>query len=186
MFAPFLLERKTRFELATLALARRCSTPEPLPHILVEESGFEPLKAKLTDLQSAPFGHSGTPPHYLWSWQRDLNPRPADYKSAALPAELCQRILSDRTAQSVFLLAIRIGFEPTTSSVTGWHSNQLNYRTAFACPFMLSMYCRFSFGESCMNIRPFYQNALLIFAKKPAQNLYMVGATGLEPVTPCL
>ena len=28
------LERKTRFELATLALARRCSTPEPLPHIL--------------------------------------------------------------------------------------------------------------------------------------------------------
>ena len=28
------LKRKTRFELATLALARRCSTPEPLPHIL--------------------------------------------------------------------------------------------------------------------------------------------------------
>ena len=28
------LERKTRFELATLALARRCSTPEPLPHTL--------------------------------------------------------------------------------------------------------------------------------------------------------
>ena len=28
------MERKTRFELATLALARRCSTPEPLPHIL--------------------------------------------------------------------------------------------------------------------------------------------------------
>ena len=27
------LERKTRFELATLALARRCSTPEPLPHM---------------------------------------------------------------------------------------------------------------------------------------------------------
>ena len=28
------MERKTRFELATLALARRCSTPEPLPHTL--------------------------------------------------------------------------------------------------------------------------------------------------------
>ena len=26
------LERKTGFEPATLALARRCSTPEPLPH----------------------------------------------------------------------------------------------------------------------------------------------------------
>ena len=33
MFADFKLERKTRFELATLALARRCSTTEPLPHI---------------------------------------------------------------------------------------------------------------------------------------------------------
>ncbi len=29
---------------------------------MVEESGFEPLKLKATDLQSAPFGHSGTPP----------------------------------------------------------------------------------------------------------------------------
>ena len=27
-----------------------------------------------------------------WSWQRDLNPRPADYKSAALPTELCQHM----------------------------------------------------------------------------------------------
>lgn len=58
------VERKTRFELATLALARRCSTPEPLPHDLVEGDGFEPSKAQLTDLQSAPFGHSGIPPHY--------------------------------------------------------------------------------------------------------------------------
>ena len=56
-----ILERKTRFELATLALARRCSTPEPLPHMLVEGDGFEPSKAQLTDLQSAPFGHSGIP-----------------------------------------------------------------------------------------------------------------------------
>ena len=98
----FLLERKTRFELATLALARRCSTPEPLPLIiLVEGDGFEPSKAQLTDLQSAPFGHSGIPrrlsrtKHYntyllnvqciFWSWRRESNPQPADYKSAALP-----------------------------------------------------------------------------------------------------
>jgi hypothetical protein len=26
----------------------------------------------------------------LWSWRRDSNPRPSDYKSDALPAELRQ------------------------------------------------------------------------------------------------
>ncbi len=29
---------------------------------------------------------------HIWSWWTDLNPRPADYKSAALPTELHQRI----------------------------------------------------------------------------------------------
>ena len=38
-----------------------------------------------TDLQSAPFGRSGTLPYIIkflfwWSWWTDLNPRPADYK----------------------------------------------------------------------------------------------------------
>ena len=47
---------------------------------------------KTTDLQSAPFGHSGNLPYYdRWSWWTDLNPRPADYKSAALPTELHQQ-----------------------------------------------------------------------------------------------
>ena len=31
--------------------------------IMVGEGGFEPPKALLTDLQSAPFGHSGIPPY---------------------------------------------------------------------------------------------------------------------------
>ena len=146
------LERKTRFELATLALARRCSTPEPLPLIIgrgrwirtTESSanGFtvrplwplgNPSKFCLPDyytitfvnvqqifffllelvegitqmlricrschrsawlrtsrcfkvhrtfpLRSSPFGFDSL----YWSWWRESNPQPADYKSAALP-----------------------------------------------------------------------------------------------------
>ena len=69
------------------------------PQHLVGESRFELLKRDATDLQSAPFGHSGTLPYkeppfkrFIWSWWTDSNPRPADYKSAALPTELHQLI----------------------------------------------------------------------------------------------
>ena len=30
---------------------------------MVEEGGFEPPKQEAADLQSVPFGHSGTPPY---------------------------------------------------------------------------------------------------------------------------
>ena len=30
---------------------------------MVEEGGFEPPKLEAADLQSVPFGHSGTPPY---------------------------------------------------------------------------------------------------------------------------
>ena len=41
---------------------------------------------KTAELQSDPFGHSGISPilFFSMSLQRDSNPRPADYKSAAL------------------------------------------------------------------------------------------------------
>ena len=37
--------------------------PKGLRFFVVEEGGFEPPKRDATDLQSAPFGHSGTPPY---------------------------------------------------------------------------------------------------------------------------
>ena len=41
---------------------------------LVGEGGFEPSKSKTTDLQSAPFGHSGTPPYLLGAGGRTRTP----------------------------------------------------------------------------------------------------------------
>ena len=41
------MERKTRFELATLALARRCSTTEPFPH-MVPRAGIEPATRRFS------------------------------------------------------------------------------------------------------------------------------------------
>ena len=44
---------------------------------------------------------------------------------------------SQNTLQGVF--AVRKGLEPSTSGVTGRHSNQLNYRTSFALRWLLSV-----------------------------------------------
>ena len=66
-----LLERKTRFELATLALARRCSTTEPLPHI------------KLGCLEP------------------ESNQRHEDFQSSALPTELSRLKKERRRRDSI-------------------------------------------------------------------------------------
>ena len=55
--------------------------------------GFEPPKLEAADLQSAPFGHSGTTrqqmyPPFKESLLSDSNQRPRDYKSRARPTEL--------------------------------------------------------------------------------------------------
>ena len=47
------------------------------------------------------------PLHKLWSWRMESNPQPADYKSAALPIELRQRV-------SGIKMVPRGGIEPPT------------------------------------------------------------------------
>ena len=47
---------------------------QPFGWMMVEEGGFEPPKSVTTDLQSAPFGRSGTPPYELGAGGRIRTP----------------------------------------------------------------------------------------------------------------
>ena len=44
-------------------LAQKFATPNGVGLFVVGEDGFEPSKRNAADLQSVPFGHSGTPPN---------------------------------------------------------------------------------------------------------------------------
>ena len=59
--------------------------------LLVEEDGFEPSKLTQQIYSLPPLATRELLHMNLWSWWTDSNPRPADYKSAALPTELHQR-----------------------------------------------------------------------------------------------
>ena len=75
---------------------------------LVGEDGFEPSKRRRNRFTVCPLWPLGNSPIFSckkWSWQTDSNPRPADYKSAALPAELHQRIGHYSSSAATFILS---------------------------------------------------------------------------------
>ena len=99
-------------------------------------------------------------PFSCWSGRRGSNSLPPPWQGGALPDELRPHMVPPIGIEPMTRgfsvpcstnwateanVATRNGLEPTTSSVTGWRSNQLNYLA-----------------------------------------LFLVGTTGLEPMTPCL
>ena len=95
----------------------------PLSHFRIIGRGrwIRTIESSANGFTVRPLWPLGNPSiNKYWSWWRESNPQPADYKSAALPLS--------HTSESLKKLATWNGLEPSTSSVTGWHSNQLNYR----------------------------------------------------------
>jgi hypothetical protein len=69
---------------------------EPAPEVGSPREQARRLK-KRPPVNLLPLRFPSFRPRIAWSWRRDLNPRPSDYKSDALPAELRQPKAFQRT-----------------------------------------------------------------------------------------
>ena len=90
---------------------------------LVGEDGFGPSKLNSNRFTVCPLWPLGNSPIFFflftaipcgvriafWSWWTDSNPRPADYKSAALPTELHQRFSSQLVHNVAYYIRQREG-----------------------------------------------------------------------------
>ena len=109
-----------------------------------------------------------------WSWWTDLNPRPADYKSAALPTELHQRIVaividyitkpqgvSTRIKQELPHTAMVevTGLEPAASWSQTKHSTKLSYTSVSNRK-----------AATCFQIFPLIIPHIFLFVKSFLQN----------------
>ena len=79
----------------------------------------------------------------FWSCWADSNRRPHPYQGCALPTELQQHNV-----------ATKKGLEPSTSSVTGWRSNQLNYLAIYAFVLKLKLAYYSKCGGKCQHPFP--------------------------------
>ena len=92
----------------------------------MDGEGFEPSKALPTDLQSAPFGHSGIHPFCLSGTNRARTYDPL----------LVRQMLSQLSYDPIQTTQKRL--ELSTSAVTGRRSNQLSHWAIFCCTYVPS------------------------------------------------
>ena len=109
---------------------------------MVGEDGFEPSKRNVTDLQSAPFGHSGTPPYlelhvgvepttcWLQVSCSAIEPMKRIYggnnRDRTCDPLLVRQMLSQLSYASIFFMFFKMvgedGFEPSKRNVTDLQS----------------------------------------------------------------
>ncbi len=109
-------------------------------YILVEGGGFEPPKAQLTDLQSAPFGHSGIPRYCLFyhCFMNYLCISIGTHES--MNDSLRQRRVSQRVHYTIILINVQRFFQHC-SNLFGFDSSVLSVELAEGITHMLRI-CR--------------------------------------------